>query len=530
MTIFEKFNKFKEEFGWLGFLRLFLYPVTVLVTTPFRLIQTIFACRILANDCWSDFPHFNPHAAINSLFYWTAAINIDRFGRSGISPHTGAGDYKLSRWFNYSLPSLYAYWGAGAVTILFGMFCWWLSHLIWLEDCSIFWLSLIMAASLVSTTFYVNTFGLQNYNAVGWAFFPVGLYGLMKGQWLTATLAWLAASFGSFTVVFIAGILSLVASVAIWSIAPLLTIFPAVLKLSTHFWPSWNEKDLKTTILSVVKAIGISDRSAKYKRTSSQAFGIVQIYWLLIYSQFAVFFYELNSQISPLFLTAIVLFILNSTYVRFADLQSIHMLLFSMATAMIIQKPEPLLLLSYWVLAAPLPIMLGGGIPSMQQEFDRLPKLAPFSVKNLREGMEIFLEFVKPGERVLMAFEDPNGIYEKIFDGYRVLLELPLQVSAKKAVHFMPDWWAVFELNYEGAPELWGRDIETVQANVLTWKADYVVIYQDSQTELSPEWQKAGFEVLSHFSWYDYEKDLGTCRPYSGKTPDWWLLKPARPL
>ena len=145
----------------------------------------------------------------------------------------------------------------------------------------------------------------------------------------------------------------------------------------------------------------------------------------------------------------------------------------------------------------------------------------------MREGMERFLAPVKPGQRVLMAFENPNGVYEKIFDGYRVLLELPLQVAAKKEVHFMPDWWAVFEVNYDGAPEFWGRDVESVKDNLLTWKTDYVVIYQDSQTKLNPKWEEAGFEALSHFSWLSYEKDLGT-KLYSGETPDWWLLKPVQ--
>ena len=524
-TFFEKINAFHNKFGLVGFLRLIFYPFTVLVTTPFQLAKTLWECRILADGCWSDFPHFNPHAAINSLFYWTAAINLDRYGRSGVSPYIGIGNYDLSKWFQYSLTSLYAYWRGGAVTVLFGMFGWWLAHLVWVGNCSIVWLSLVMAVALISTTFYINTFGIQNYNAVGWAFFPIGLYGFITGKWLIATLAWLAASGGSFTVVFIAGILSIAVCVPSGNIAPLLSLLPAVLKLGTHFWPSWKNQNVKSSIFTILKAIGINNNSngAKYHRTS-QGFGITQVYFLLIYSQFALVYYIFYGKLLGLFVIAFILFILNSTYLRFADTQSIYMLVFSMATAIVIQNQNLFLLLSYWILVSPLPIMLGG-IPSMSQQFDRVPPVRPFSVKNILKGMEAFLAEVKPGKRLIMAFENPRGVYEKIFDGYRVLLEVPLQVAAQKEIHFIPDWWAVFELNYEGSPEFWGRDIDSVKRNLLTWKADYVVIYQDTQTELNPEWENSGFEVLSYFSWSNYEKYLGERKPYAGKTPDWWLLK-----
>ena len=89
----------------------------------------------------------------------------------------------------------------------------------------------------------------------------------------------------------------------------------------------------------------------------------------------------------------------------------------------------------------------------------------------------------------------------------------------------MPDWWAVYKLNYEGAPDFWGRDLASVQENLEYWKADYLIVYQESGTELSPQWEKVGFEALNSFSWADYDEELRGEKPYSGSTPDWWLLR-----
>jgi hypothetical protein len=139
--------------------------------------------------------------------------------------------------------------------------------------------------------------------------------------------------------------------------------------------------------------------------------------------------------------------------------------------------------------------------------------------------MEKFLCPVSKGQRILMIFDDPKGVREKVFDGYRILLELPHYVAAKNEVHFMPDWWGLSELNYEGAPDFWGRDVASVLKNADYWQADFVIIYQEAGTELASKWQEVGFEVKGRFSWSDYAEDLRGNNPYPGLTPNWWLLR-----
>lgn len=516
------FQRFLKEYGWVGLLRLCFYPLTSLFTTPVRLVQSLWACRVLASGDWGNYNHFSAHAGLNNLFYWTRALNLYRFGRSGRSPYLGLGNYSLSRCFIYSLPSLYAYWVASAPTVLFGMFGWWLSHFVWVYNEDASWVLLVMGLMLISTTFYANTFALQTYNAIGWMFFPLGLYGLATEQWLVAGFAWFAASSGSFTVVFLAGILSLVSAFSSGSLGPIIAILPAGLKLLTHFWPFITNRDLKTSLLGIMKAIGLVDRGVKYKRKSSKQLGLKHIYYMFLYGQFLLVSFLATGEIQVLFLTGCVIFLTNSTYARFADDQSIRLLMFSIAAAVVLQNPAPLFILSFWILASPIPRF--ANFHSISHKPNVVPKLFPFAIKPFLEGLEEFLLPVKRGERVLMAFNNPRGEYERVFDGYRTLLELPLYVATKKEIHFMPDWWGVFELNYEGATDFWGRDVESVQENINYWNANYVVIYQESGTKLDSKWQENGFETMGKFSWADYTENLGGEKPYAGPTPDWWLL------
>ena len=512
---------FVSRYGWLSLMRLAVYPITVLVTTPIRLVQTLWASRVLINGRWGNYPHFSAHTALNSLFYWTRALSLYRFGRTGRAPYLGLGDARLSRFFFYSLPSLYAYWIAGAPTVLLGMLGWWLSHLIWLRSTEGYAVGIIMGLALISTMFYGNL-ALQNYNVIGWMFFPIGLYGLITGNWAMAGLAWSGASFSGVTIVVLAGMLSVVATILHKSFLPILVLLPAFALLASRFWPLFLHGNLYKVLLDVAKAVGVNERKAKYRRAGSKSLNLHVIYLLLLYIQFLFITFLLTRNIPFFFLSGILIFLINSILLRFADMQSMYMLMFSLATCTVILEFQPWLLPSYWLLVSPLPRFFE--FLTEERILDIVSPLSPFDIQPFLEGMQEFLTPVQKGQRVLMAFEDPYGNYENIFDGYRELLELPLYVSAVKEIHFMPDWWGVFELNYDNAPEFWGRDVVSVQKNVMDWKADYVVVYQNKGLELAPEWQQAGFEQKCKFSWSDYAGQLRNYRLVRN-LPDWWLLQ-----
>lgn len=139
--------------------------------------------------------------------------------------------------------------------------------------------------------------------------------------------------------------------------------------------------------------------------------------------------------------------------------------------------------------------------------------------------MSTFLE-VPTGLRVLFAFEDPGDDYAKIFDGYRLLMELPLLVASEKGVHLMPDWYAVTETNYPDAPSFWGREPWRVRENMARWNADRVIVYQDAGTELDPAWS-SDYKVIATFDWGEWTTVLGSARLWATEcAPKWWLLEP----
>ncbi|RQW77684.1 MAG: hypothetical protein EHM14_13795 [Methanothrix sp.] len=379
----------------------------------------------------------------------------------------------------------------------------------------------VMGLALISTLFYSNL-ARQNYNVLGWMFFPIALYGLMTEQWLIAGAAWLAASFGSFSVVVVGGLLSLFLAIFNWTVYPVIAILPASLKLAAHFWPSLIHRDFSWVILGVARAIGLVERRVKYKRTSFKKMNFRRIYLLLTYIQFLVAAYILGGKESFIFLTGILIFLINSVLFRFADEQTMAMLMFSLGTALAIKISHPSMLVFYWILISPAPRLLA--FPARKDVYDMVPALAPFNIRPFMDGMEKFLSPVQEGQRILMAFNDPSDLYEKVFDGQRLLLELACYTSTVRGIHYMPDWWAVFELNYVGAPDFWGQDVSTVLQNIKRWKADYLVIYQlESGTALDSKWKNAGFRPVNKFAWSDYAEELQNCS--NGLLPDWWLLE-----
>jgi len=492
---------------------------------PARLAVTLWRSRILLEGRWRSYMAFHPLPSVNCLFYRTQAINLARYGRAGRSPLVGLGDFPLAQWFHIGLPGLYAYAYAGAVVTLGGMIAWWLSHLLWLDTAAVGWVAAIMGLALVSTGFFAMAFVLQNYNVLGWMFFPVGLYALAHQQYMLAVLAWLAASLAGLTPLVFAGVFTTVLAIVQLSVAPVLSTIPAIALYSLNLWPAFRKIGIRNAIALTAKAIGATNRKVRYRR-SGRGFSLLTGYLLLTGAQFVVVSVWLSS--TPwLFVAALALCILNQTVARFADEQStlLAMMTSALAAAMA-AEPDPRLAASLWLVVSPTPLFL---VPSNRSTLDALADLdtrEPVDISVLEARMNSFLEPVSPGQRVLMAFGDPGGIYGRLFDGYSALLQLPLYVSAARGIHFMPDWWAVFETNYDGAPGFWGRDVAAVRNNADYWGADFVVVYQDTNSPLDAEWSTAGFVGCGELDWAEcLHPPLEHGRWFGERIPRWWLLR-----
>ncbi|MBT5551896.1 MAG: hypothetical protein HOJ79_15615 [Nitrospina sp.] len=517
----KKLFKALKPFSFWKLILACFYPLTTIFTTPIQLARSLWSCRILVFEPWKNYPHFHPHMAITSLWYWTQAQVIFRFGRSGKCPYLGLGDFPISTWFYITKPSSYAYWKAGAITMLVGMFGWWLSHLFWLNVANDYWVFLIMGLVFISTFFYANTFRLENYNILGWLFFSAGLYGLINQEWIIATISWALMSLGSFTAVFVAGILSLSVAIFTLSFMPLVVILPAAIMSLLPLLENYREgRSILQSGLAVLDASGTAFVKSKYKRQITWNFRLFQLYFLLICFPFGIACIWLDLELKYLYWTGLSLWISNITFAHFADEERLLMMMVSISTAIIMQNENLSLLLPYWLLISPLPLILF--LP--MKVLGTVPLCQPFSVKLLIEDMKNFLNPVEKGQRVLMAFKDPQGgDYHQALDGLEIHLSLPMYTAVEKEVLFLPNLPVFFETSYKNQIGLWGKEPEEVLQNVSTWMVDYVVVYQDKNTPLENKWIESGFYPLKEFRWSDYAPQMELANL---PQPTWWLLKP----
>ena len=500
-------------------------PLVSLLTTPVRLLQSLWDSRgLLDGKGWDRYPNFQVSRGVNYCWYWTRARALHRYGRGGRCPTLGLGDANLSKCFYFSLPSLFMYWKMGAALLAMGMFGWLAMHTAWMGLSGVGWTLCVMALALISNYFYCNMFGHQNQHVVGWMFFPLSFLGLLTQNWPMLALGTLLASFGGITFPFIVFLLCLLLSPFFDFWAMFFAFMPTALKMIPHFLPLLKGHGMRACFADTAKALGLIHRNVKYKRTKDSWLYPHTFYLLSLCGIFWVAHFWLTGEPSLVFAAVMVVMLLNFSVLRFADDQSMHMLVLTAATAVTIQSGEPLLLPAYWIAVSPIPLKLN--FPGMMSDIKLvMPRLAPFDISPVFLALREFLKPVEDGKRIFMAFDDPQGDYTRILDGYRPIMQPTYYIAGERNIHIMPDQWGVFECNYEGAPEFWGRDVQSALANSRCWSADYLLVYQPTGEELDPAWEKAGFKVLSHFSWPDLKEALHGYEPYYGPPPDWWILR-----
>jgi len=501
--------------GFIGLLELLFSPVLIpLYTIPFW-GKFLWNSRILLWGQWSRYQSFYAHNAINNLFYRTQWINLNRYGRLAKSPIIGLGNFPLSNWWHLSLVSSYIFANAGAITVFSGTFVLIFSNLIWLN--SVAWQSVLLVFTIVLFSSSTVMLTFQNYQILGWMWLPIAFYGLINNHMIIATIG--------FSLAGLFGITSLVVSTPIIIAYLLVTdqlqfiliLIPAFIIVFTNFIPIIRTGGLGASIRLIGKMIGLIHVNVHYKRKSMN-FSLMTVYLIFLYG-FSIFLIWFGTNKFPLLLSlSYTIFILNQRFFRFADLESLIIMMIIMLSITIFSSPLNGYSILSLILAAN-PLIVGSGIVIRQK------KIKLFDIESILIEMRNFLSLPK-GTRILFSFNNPDREYEKVFDGYRVLLEVPFLVASEKEIHLFPDWWAVSQTNYEGAPTLWGRSIEEIENNLNYWNTEYVIVYGDTQTELNTSFLTF-FTVINSFDWGlilpNFEKlDLLN---KSIKAPKWWLLR-----
>lgn len=511
-----------EYYGLKGVVWLVAAPALYLLSVPGSLAASLRNCWEVPKVKWAEYNRFRPIEGLNSLTYWTQWLGLSRYGRYGVSEIFGYGTYHWRDLWNHSLPSLYLYRRLGSMSSLFAMGGWWVSHLLWIgSDSTVPWVVAVMILVLCSSGFYCNMFMRQNYNAWGWLFVPAGFYGWYTGQWAVATLAWLAVSFGSFTAMFCCGVLSLFMCLGVGSLYPALTMIPGSLKLATHLFPFVIGGGLRKSLLRTASAIGMVKKDDQMQNRPKLQ--VEDMCILAATGVFAAAAWIATGQAPVLVLGAMALHVVNSKVSRFADRQSMILLGITTATATVMAAGG-----SSWWLLIPFAYVVSPAAKIIYSSFGfgaALPVMKPFHVQPVLDGVSSFFAPVKTGQRVLMAYKDPEGEYARIFEGMKRLNEVALHVAFQQDFLLMPHWWAVAYAEH-GERSIWGDTPVEVNRNMRDWGADYaVVITRGERSELGGEWRENGFETLSSLDWTDFDPLFAEGRPYAGSPPKWWLLR-----
>lgn len=506
-------------------LELIFYPIFILCVMPKSWMKSLWNSKILLKGKWNQYMGFDPYYSINNLFYRTQLINIEKYGRDGVSPLLGLGSYSLKNWFHLSLPASYIYANAGAVTMLFGTLTWVLSHLLWLDTGEPHWVLLITATLFVSSTSYAMAFARQNYQILGWLFLPIVLYAVNTDLIALATITYFSIGIFSITATVLAFpiIVSMIIINSSWEM--LYVVIPTIILTLAKFSLLF-EADGRKAIDSIAKLIGAKKTKSIYQREINNI-NIVSLYFTALYFMCAILFGILSTKISYILILGAALYLLNQRFIRIADDQSLIILNATIWTHEIIKAEKDLMLLIlFWLAVSPVTIFLHIGRVNKVNNKLELMEYEPFDHKPLLDEIKKFLEPVIPGERIYFAFDDPKGKYKNIFDGYRVIYEAPLLVASDKGVHLFPDWWAVSETNYLGAPKCWGRGLSDVIKMCDTWDSNYAIIYQESGTEIEEKWLD-DFILIGSFDWNDIStvKQKEQIWKSEVKIPKWFLLK-----
>ena len=444
-----------------------------------------------------------------------------------MSPCVGMGDYPLAKWFHISLLSIYLNWRMSNVSVLVASFFLAFSNFLWVPEVQFFYVFVVVFSLLFSSTFYhlvVN----QNYNVIGWMSLPIGLFGITFGNWLLVAVAWFWSANGSLTAIFVAS--TWMVAISFWasSALPVLSVVPALILISFRLIPLIKSGLLKDTFDATAKAIGAKRNKARYVRSASS-----NSFWNLAIRLFPMGFYALlgcivqyeSGDVGPVLIcywVSLFLFFLNASGLfRFADPWSFSAIMGTISTALVLSNFSWLVFVLFLFAINPIPFVLAwqGG-----EVLDVVPRRKPFPVYLILEKVRHFFKDIKPREKILMAFDDPDGDYNRVFDGYRRICEAAFYVGTEKGANIFPDFYAVVDNNHEGAIEFWGRDPVTVNARSKQFKASWVIMYDTESNRL--DFDEYDLKLHETLSWDQFDSLFKGHSPYPKcEHPTWYLLR-----
>jgi len=461
----EKFNKLINRYGYKELFFIVFYPIFLplfmLKDTSFSIYNII---KALLKYDWKYLSGNDQKNAYNNFFYYIQDFNIQKFGRYGTSNLLVGDDYSLKSWFHATPFSLRMQSSFGTTFIMFFAMCFWLlSWIILYQDNPNLW---ILGVVFFSTLFFAIFIEIQNYNIIGWMLYPIFLTYLEDGSYLVLSLVLFLIALSSFTGFFIAGILVIISSIYLSDFYLLVTLLPGGIKWILPILISMKDR----VVSKMFGAIGVYDK-VKYRRKSKKRLSIETTYILGLQVQFLFFTFMINDVNFSIVLLAVIvfLFIVNELLIRFADQQSLYLAFLSVSIFYLLNVNfDYILLYSFMFTIFPIYGLIMNVRP-LGNRFISPGVRKPFNAQKTIEDLSYFLDKAPDASRLLIAYENPKGVYEHLFYNhqYKVFNEIFQYTAILKSILVFPNWYFVFENNKENDDESFWIDNEKEAINYM---------------------------------------------------------------
>jgi hypothetical protein len=457
---------------------------------------------------------------------------IQKYGRNGYSYELSLGK-PISEFFHITRLStyIYAHFG-GALTLLLSLFCWWLG--LWLFTGQLYSTTFllqvfIMVLVLTSTLFYFSMVDGLAYSAAGWSLLPFAMYGILSQNWLLALLCLFGISLTSFTVTFFAACVCVVLAIASFSLTPILVFIPAGVKILFHFRKLI--PNLKSTLGITAEGIGMTKKG---KARRGLRFGLGGGYHLGLLLLFTVSFIIFKKQSSTLYLElvallflAIVLYVINKKFSRFADDDSLWLFSGTMIVIAALSVDNYLILIPLTIAINPHPIFLAFAGECYGNRLTMVPKRYPFDTEPLLEITSKFFSNLPDNCRLIELHEYRDDDYSTVFKGLRPIHELVLYAANRRGINLVPDFYAIFDSWSKGFPlsRTLKQNPEGALSACYELGSPFIIILVDNDDFEYDQWDDKGYEEIARLEWADLRPFLRGVQVLADDDKSWRIMK-----
>ncbi|MCR4318637.1 MAG: hypothetical protein NUW37_20035 [Planctomycetes bacterium] len=501
-----------KRYGWRYISLGFLYPITVLFTTPFRLLQALWSLRVLLGAKLSDYCRYDAVRSLNSSFHRSYYYYVQKNGRNGYAFDVSLGK-KVSTIFQITTLSMYLYAKYEILVPLLGMLSMVFGYLVWLrEDVDQNFIIAVAALGFISSTFYSLAFESIKYDALGWAAVPFGYYAIYTDNYYLLGACFFIVTMTSFSVTVVQGFVWFSVCAVFHDPISLAAFVPGALKILTHFTFMLNRGGAKN-VENIASAVGFTSSAAKRYKLKLDSGGL---YFLGIWGQFCIPLILLGEGIESretkynlfvLFLVCFLYFI-NKAVRRFGDEQTFYALSFCAILFITIRSGDLRFLPFVWIAISPIPKLLNFASEWGEKSLLlTVPRRKPYNIAPVRELSTKFIEPVKEYDRIFFDLKfNPDEFVN--FGKASYIREYLNFLLLMRSASLLPDCYLMFDVLVGMFPLKMFYEDYSPAGRVKAMNdigAKYILIATRT-SDVGDDWKREGFEAVSVLDYHHLSK------------------------